>query len=95
MDLFHVPSIVGGLLIGTAAVTLLLGSGRIAGISGLLGGLVEGEPDRAFRGAFLGALVAVGFVASLLVSDVVPVRPQDPLRLTVAGLLAWQATRGG
>ncbi|MGC3963940.1 MAG: hypothetical protein QM803_11615 [Rhodocyclaceae bacterium] len=33
-------SLAGGALIGLAAATLILGSGRIAGISGIAGGLI-------------------------------------------------------
>ena len=43
----------GGLLIGVAAVGLMLGAGRIAGISGILGGLLPPGRDRAWRLAFL------------------------------------------
>ena len=52
-------SLVGGALIGLAAAILLLFNGRIAGISGILGGLTTLPPgDRLWRGLFLGGLVA-------------------------------------
>ena len=35
------PSLVGGLLIGSAAALMLLLKGRIAGISGIVGGLLQ------------------------------------------------------
>ncbi|NHH78806.1 hypothetical protein DRA46_00859 [Burkholderia gladioli] len=44
IDLAHftpLPSLAGGLLIGLAATLLVLGNGRIAGISGILGGLLN------------------------------------------------------
>ncbi|MEI6984915.1 MAG: YeeE/YedE family protein [Rhodospirillaceae bacterium] len=54
----------GGVLIGCGAVLLMVLHGRIAGISGILGGLLpppkngSWEPDRGWRWAFLGGLVA-------------------------------------
>ncbi len=43
-------SVAGGLLIGLAAAMLLLLNGRIAGISGILGGLLRpAKGDRAWR----------------------------------------------
>ena len=54
----------GGLLIGVAASLLLLGSGQIAGISGVLGSLVEGRPG-VWRWAFLGGLIVAVLVVRL------------------------------
>ena len=54
----------GGVVIGLAALSLLLFEGRIAGISGMLGGLVASR-DRWFRFVFLGGLVLGGLVASV------------------------------
>jgi uncharacterized membrane protein YedE/YeeE len=54
-----VSALIGGLLIGTAASLLLWLDGRIAGVSGILGGLLP--PTRggaAWRALFLGGLVA-------------------------------------
>ena len=54
----YLPALVGGLLIGTAAVGLLYLLGRIAGISGILWSAVSGAPDNAWRWLFLVGLVA-------------------------------------
>lgn len=44
----------GGILIGLAAVLLLAASGRIAGVSGIVGGLLRGRhPDFSWRLAFV------------------------------------------
>ncbi|KAE9771076.1 YeeE/YedE family protein, partial [Escherichia coli] len=43
IDFTHFPpgaALVGGLIIGLAAAVLVLGTGRIAGISGIVGGLL-------------------------------------------------------
>ena len=53
-------SLAGGVLIGVAAAMLLLASGRVAGVSGIVGGLLAGQRgDVAWRIAFvLGLLLA-------------------------------------
>jgi uncharacterized membrane protein YedE/YeeE len=52
-------SLAGGLLIGLAAALLLLASGRIAGISGIVGGLMTARRgERLWRAAFVGGLLA-------------------------------------
>jgi uncharacterized membrane protein YedE/YeeE len=60
----YLHALEGGLLIGVAASLLLLGSGQIAGISGVLGSLVEGRPG-AWRWAFLGGLIVAVLVVRL------------------------------
>jgi uncharacterized membrane protein YedE/YeeE len=55
-------AVIGGALIGLAAAVLLLFNGRIAGVSGIVGGLAGANArDRAWRVAFvLGLLAAPG-----------------------------------
>lgn len=54
-------SLTGGALIGLAASLLLLGDGRIAGISGIVGGLLDpGAGDRAWRLLFVAGLLVGG-----------------------------------
>lgn len=51
-------SFIGGLVIGTGAALLLLGRGQIAGISGLVGNLLEGQTGpRQWRLFFLAGLL--------------------------------------
>ena len=53
----------GGVMIGAAAVLLLGSIGRIAGISGIASGAVEGpRGDRAWRVAFLAGMMFAGAV---------------------------------
>ena len=53
------PSLAGGALIGLGAALLLLCNGRVAGVSGILGGLFAPARDEVpWRLAFLTALVA-------------------------------------
>lgn len=60
-------SLVGGVGIGAAAAVLILFNGRIAGISGILGGLLSmPRHDIAWRVAFLAGLIGAPVLASLL-----------------------------
>jgi uncharacterized membrane protein YedE/YeeE len=52
-DFTPIPALIGGILIGLAATLLLIGSGRVAGVSGILGGLlVPTDGDRRWRALF-------------------------------------------
>lgn len=83
----------GGLLIGAAAVGLMLGAGRIAGISGILGGLLPPGRDRAWRLAFLLGL-AVSPWLYRLAADLPAISVDAGTgRLIVAGLLVGLGTR--
>jgi len=53
------PALAGGLLIGLAAAMFVLLNGRIAGISGILGGLLKPvRGDVGWRAAFVAGLIA-------------------------------------
>lgn len=89
-------SLIGGLLIGLAAAMFVVFNGRIAGISGIIGGLLRpASGDTAWRVAFILGLV----VAPLFFSLVAPLpRVQvdaDTATLIVAGLLVGIGTRYG
>lgn len=56
MDAFITP-LVGGLLIGSSAVLLLLLLGRVAGISGIVWGAISAQPDNSWRWLFIVGLV--------------------------------------
>lgn len=70
IDLAHftpVTALLGGLLIGLAAALLLLWTGRIAGISGILGGLLSlPRGDMGWRLTFLVGLMGAPILTSLL-----------------------------
>lgn len=57
MEIFISPTI-GGLLIGSSAVLLLLMLGRIAGISGIVWGAISGQADNSWRWLFILGLLA-------------------------------------
>ncbi|HYJ15381.1 MAG TPA: YeeE/YedE thiosulfate transporter family protein [Candidatus Limnocylindria bacterium] len=87
----------GGLLIGLAAALLLLFNGRIAGISGILGGLIDANPisERLWRGAFIIGLVCGAAVYSWIHGGL-PLQLQvRSSGLLLAGLLVGFGTRLG
>jgi uncharacterized membrane protein YedE/YeeE len=90
-------ALIGGALIGLASVLLMLLTGRIAGISGILGGtLAMGGDERLWRLAFIAGLIAAP-IASGLVGWPLP-EPQLPenwLVIVVAGLLVGFGSRLG
>jgi len=89
-------SLAGGMLIGVAAAVLLLFNGKIAGISGILGGLLRPtQGDVAWRLAFLLGLLAAPLLYGLA-APLPEVRIDASLTtLIVAGLLVGAGTRYG
>jgi uncharacterized membrane protein YedE/YeeE len=89
-------SLAGGALIGLAAALLVLFNGRIAGISGILGGLLPWpKGDTTWRLAFLAGLVGAPLVYVLL--QPLPEVQSDAgtAVLVAAGLLVGVGTRYG
>lgn len=91
-------ALAGGALIGASAALLYLLEGRIAGISGIWGGLAD-RTDRAWRLAFVLGLLAAGLAAHALspaaATPPAPgAGPSAPL-LAVAGLLVGFGARMG
>ena len=78
---------IGGVLIGLAAVLLLALNGRIAGISGIFGGIftAQGRGERSWRLAFVLGLIAGATVYSFS-------RGGLPLQLQASG---WVLMAGG
>ena len=57
--------LIGGALIGLSAAMLMVLSGRLAGVSGILGGALTSSADRAWRVAFISGLIVAAIVAPL------------------------------
>jgi len=91
-------SLIGGLLIGIAAVLMMAGSGRIAGVSGIVAGLLRSpESGGAWRAAFIAGLLGGAIIAVLTGGlDPLTVRfPATGLLAAVAGLLVGAGTSVG
>ncbi|MGV3742473.1 MAG: YeeE/YedE family protein [Burkholderiaceae bacterium] len=89
-------SLAGGMLIGLASAMFLLFNGRIAGISGIVGGLLHPvRGDMAWRIVFLLGLIVSPFVFSMA-APLPEVRVDaDTGMLIAAGLLVGVGTRFG
>jgi len=91
----YVLAFIGGGLIGVSAVMLMAFSGRIAGISGIVAGLLPPKPadDRTWRIAFVLGLVLAPTMLALLTGDNRIAPPTvGPALLVAAGLLVGVGT---
>ncbi|MEQ8312754.1 MAG: YeeE/YedE family protein [Gammaproteobacteria bacterium] len=92
-----ISGLIGGALIGLAATLLLWMNGRIAGISGILGGVViPGGKDRQWRVVFIAGLLLGPLLYSYVFGNEVEITLQANAVFTViAGLLVGFGTRLG
>lgn len=89
-------ALAGGVLIGLAAAMFVLLNGRIAGISGVLGGLLTpSRGDVAWRAAFVLGIVAAPWAHSIFAAWPQPQIDAGGGALVVAGLLVGIGTRYG
>jgi uncharacterized protein len=88
-----VSAAVGGALIGLSAILLMLLTGRIAGISGILGDLAGG--DRAWRLAFVAGLIAAPLALSAGGHALRAPAMPGLLVVAIGGLLVGFGTRLG
>ncbi len=88
----------GGLLIGLAAGLMIVVNGRIAGVSGVLGGLLldRNGSERRWRTMFLGGMVlGAALLTSFVPSLPVPQLQTGWLGMAAAGLIVGYGTRMG
>lgn len=92
-----VSAAIGGTLIGLSAAFLWLSLGRIAGISGILGGLATARGgDVAWRIAFLIGLIAAAPLYGMAGGELTAIKVRAPVMIVVAGgLLVGVGTRLG
>lgn len=86
--------LLGGLLIGSASAILLLANGRIAGISGILGGLLSGRNLRE-SAAFLAGLIGLPALYALIIGAPTIAVTGATALLIAGGLLVGLGTRIG
>jgi uncharacterized membrane protein YedE/YeeE len=92
-----IASLTGGVLIGLSASALLLFCGKIAGISGIVGGLIGfRKNDTLWRAAFIAGLVTGGILLRLIQPAVFQVGiVRSTGALVVAGFLVGLGARLG
>ncbi len=87
-------ALAGGAIIGMAATLLALANGRLAGISGILGGLLQPSvSDAGWRAAFVAGLLIAPTVYVVFAALPQVVIDADYLTLIIAGALVGLGTR--
>lgn len=96
-DVIPMHSLIGGMLLGVSATLLLLLNGKIAGISGILSGLLKAEKrDFSWRLIFVIGMIAGGLFGVVGFGADVPMETDQPMWLiALAGLLVGVGTKLG
>lgn len=92
-----VESLIGGILIGLAAIGMLFFTGRIGGISGIYGGLLNADRgDTAWRAWFIGGLLCGAIIMAFFHPESLNIQlGKSDLAVIVAGLLVGVGARLG
>src|SRR5687767_14084061 len=89
-------SLAGGLLLGLASAFFILVNGRILGISGIVGGLLQPAPgDAGWRVSFLLGLMSAPLAYAAVATPLAPRIDAGWAMLVAAGLLVGIGTRYG
>ncbi|WP_333002413.1 YeeE/YedE family protein [Vibrio coralliilyticus] len=90
-------SLIGGVLLGLSATMLLMINGKVAGISGILNGVLSPKRNDLFwRLLFLIGMVAGGALSVIVIGVEIPSTESIPtFVLVIAGLLVGFGTRLG
>ncbi|AVF93583.1 YeeE/YedE family protein [Vibrio diabolicus] len=90
-------SLFGGILLGISATILLLVNGKIAGISGIMNGIMSPKKgDYSWRLLFAVGMIAGGLISVLMLGIAVPSTANLSLGMVIAaGLLVGIGTRLG
>jgi len=96
-DFTPISGLIGGILIGLAVALMLLLNGRIAGVSGIVGGLVNPKAgDTGWRAAFVIGLPLGALAYILVAGGPAPVDVlASPPAILIGGLLVGFGTRMG
>jgi uncharacterized membrane protein YedE/YeeE len=91
-----IRALAGGALIGVSASLMLAFNGRVTGISGIVGGLVQPTPgDLGWRALFVAGLLVGGLLALLALPGAVGGAAVPVGTAALAGLLVGVGTRLG
>ena len=86
----------GGVLIGTSASVLLAFNGRVAGISGIIGGLFYAkEGDVRWRLIFITGMIAAGLALASSMPEAFTTLDRPSWTIILSGLLVGIGTRMG
>ena len=100
-DFTPLSGLAGGALIGLAAALLMLLTGRIAGVTGIVGGALQADTadrsaDRSWRIAFIAGLIAAPLIAALFGAPLPrPAMNASLVVVAIAGALVGFGTRMG
>ena len=87
-DFTPYASLFGGILIGLGAVILMAFNGRIAGMTAMMGGVLEPKsPDSPWRLAFLAGAIAAPLIATLLGAEFSFASPTTGVVLALGGVI--------
>jgi uncharacterized protein len=87
-DFTPFASLLGGIMIGLSAVILMAFNGRIAGMTAMLGGVLEPKnPDSPWRIAFLAGAIAAPLIATLLGAEFAFASPTTGVALAIGGVI--------
>ena len=97
LEFSWLPALAGGIMIGTASALLMAFNGRVAGISGILGGLLSRwSPDQWWRLTFLLGLILVGAATYYWAPEsFIDITENGTMEVLAAGLLVGLGTRIG
>lgn len=89
-----ITALIGGAIIGLASGLLWLLNGRILGVSGIIGGILNWSPkDVLWRAFFLGGLISGGTLMYRLKPENFETLPMPSWAILLAGLLVGFGTR--
>jgi uncharacterized protein len=87
-DFTPFASLLGGILIGLSAVMLMAFNGRIAGMTAMLGSVLEPKsPDAPWRLAFLAGAIAAPAIATLMGATFSFASPTTGVMLVLGGVI--------
>ncbi|RUO33128.1 YeeE/YedE family protein [Aliidiomarina soli] len=90
-----ISALIGGAIIGSGALLLMLMLGRVAGISGIASSAIFQTEGRAWRLAFVAGLLVGPLLVGLILTDFTFATPDLGWEVVVAGLLVGVGTGVG